>query len=350
MSSPAPPPPDWSSLSPDERSRLVRRWGNELGFDLIGIARAEPLEAPRRALERWLARGFQADMHWLGRDIERRTNPESVLPGCRAVVVVGVNYYSVDSPSDSPSLRSPAADAAPCAADSSPRGRIARYALRGDYHRSLGRHLRALARRLDTAGGGKHPTRWYVDTGPIIEKAWARQAGLGFIGKNTCLIHPRRGSWFVLGVLLTTLELAPDVPLDGECGECRRCLDACPTGALVEPGVLDARRCLSYLTVEHRGEVSPELDEKFREWLFGCDLCQSVCPFNHKHQTPAAPEGILGPMIRAPWISLEAVARLQTKEELRGLFGADSPVRRAGLAGLRRTLRLLLRQLHGPHS
>lgn len=366
MSSPDwPTSPDWLSLSPDQRSQLVREWGREIGFELIGIARAQPLEKQRRALERWLARGFHADMRWMEKHVEVRTRPDLALPGCRGVVVVGVNYFSpapaLNPPSGSSSNTGPSptavtpaasAPASPSAATPgiSPRGRIARYALRGDYHRSVGKGLRALARRLGDAAGDRHSTRCFVDSGPVLEKAWAQRAGLGFIGKNTLLIHPRRGSWFVLGVLLTTLELAPDTPVESECGACRRCLEACPTGALVEPGILDARRCLSYLTVEHRGEIAPELGGEFREWLFGCDLCQSVCPFNQKYQSPAAPEGLLGPTLCEPWISLEAVARMQEETALPALFGPASPVPRAGLEGLQRTARLLLQAFPKPSS
>ncbi|HLU47829.1 MAG TPA: tRNA epoxyqueuosine(34) reductase QueG, partial [Planctomycetota bacterium] len=190
-----------------------------------------------------------------------------VLPGARTVCVLAMPY------------RDPTTEAFGIAAPDASRAEISSYARGTDYHRVLEARLRAACEAL----AREHPDerfRWYVDTGPLLEKAWAAAAGIGWIGKNTCSIHPRHGSFFFLAAIMTTLELEPDAPAVDHCGSCRLCLDACPTGALVEPYVLDARRCLSYTTIELRGEVPPEIEAASGNIVFGCDICQEVCPWN----------------------------------------------------------------------
>jgi epoxyqueuosine reductase len=222
-------------------------------------------------------------MDYLQRTAGRRADPRQVLPGARTVMTLSLFY---GGGGEERSCRS-GSEAAQLAA--SGRGEIARYARGTDYHRVMERRLvdlcRVLRERLPAEG-----FRYYVDTGPVLEKAWAEAGGLGWIGKNTCAIDPRRGSYFFIGVVITTIELPPDEPAMDHCGSCRLCIDSCPTSALIEPYRLDSRRCISYLTIEHRGAIEPELREAAGGLVFGCDICQEVCPFNRAPEPGADPE------------------------------------------------------------
>jgi epoxyqueuosine reductase len=207
-------------------------------------------------------------MDYMARTAGKRLDPDLVLPGTRSILVVAVSYHTVSWP--------------PGLLEDRSRGLIARYAWGLDYHRILLPRLQALARFIQAEARGEAATMAYVDTGPVLEKAWAHGAGLGFLGKNTCLISPRYGSFLFLGTILTTLEIEPDPPVDVGCGTCARCMPACPTGAFPAPYVLDARRCISYLTIELKGPIPHDLRPLVGNWIFGCDLCQEVCPWNKK--------------------------------------------------------------------
>jgi epoxyqueuosine reductase len=226
------PTPAAPPRTPAER---VKGLGLALGFDLVGVARAEPAPEAQR-LRPWLERGFAGEMHWIGRRSEERSDPRLVLEGARIVI----------------------------------------------YHDVLLERVRALEAALEPLAGRAVRTRGYVDTGPVLERALSAQAGLGWIGKNTCLIHPRLGSYLFLAVILTDLELESDAREPDHCGSCRACLDACPTGAFAEPYVLDATRCISYATIEARGPVPEALRAAHGQWTFGCDVCQEVCPWNRR--------------------------------------------------------------------
>jgi epoxyqueuosine reductase len=263
-------------MQPERRSERVIERARALGFDLCGIAAPEDFAELER-LPEWLARGYAGEMAYLSD--ARRRDPALALAGTRSVIVCAVNYntpaaYSTDLPAIEDEK-------------SGPRGWISRYAWGSDYHEIVGKMLEALlaALRADFAGED-FAARAYVDTGPVVERVAARAAGLGWLAKNTCLIHEQLGSWLFLGVILTTFELAPTRAADGAppdlCGNCRLCLDACPTQALVEPYVLDARRCISYLTIELRGVIPEELRAPMGRMVFGCDICQDVCPWNRK--------------------------------------------------------------------
>jgi len=233
-----------------------------LGFDPVGIA-AVPggprLQMRTAALERWLAAGHQADMAWMADP--RRRAVEGLLPGVRALVAVALPHH-VSATLTPGSLK------------------VARYGWGRDYHRLIDGRLRRLGRWLEARAPG-NAWRVCVDSAPLMDKAWAEEAGLGWIGKNGNLIHRRRGSWLLLGHLLTTLPLPPDRPAEPLCGRCRRCLDACPTGALPEPFVVDARRCIAYHTIENRDPQLPQaIATSLEGWVAGCDLCQEVCPWN----------------------------------------------------------------------
>jgi len=286
----------------------------------VGIASAGPL--PHGDFYRdWLAQGHAAGMAYLARPdaVAKRLDVRQILPEVQSVIVVAKNYYTGDFP--------PAHRADPH------RGLISRYAWGEEYHRVMLLRLKALARWL--ADVADQPLKWraYVDTGPILEREWAVRAGLGFIGCNTHLIHPRWGSYLFLGVLLVNLELEADSPItQGGCGTCRRCLDACPTGALVAPYTVDAGRCISYLTIEHRGPLPEGVDGLLGNWIFGCDVCQEVCPWTHRFSRPTQ-EPAFQPRIE-PAPRLDALLRLGP-EAFDRAYGS-TPVSRTRLQGLLR--------------
>ena len=263
-----------------DRTSWIRDRGRTLGFDLCGVVAVEEY-AELAHLPEWLAHGYAGEMNYL-RD-PRRADPRLVLEGARSLIVVALNYNS-DKPR---STELPSA-----ADDESPRGWISRYAWGDDYHELLREKLNALVAEMRAEIAEPFEARPYVDTGPIIERVAAKHAGLGWLAKNTCLINQQLGSWLFLGVIVTTLELEPSLAPFGEidaapppqdlCGSCTRCLDACPTQAFPEPYVLDARRCISYLTIELRGPIPEELRPQMGRAVIGCDICQDVCPWNRK--------------------------------------------------------------------
>ncbi len=256
--------------APKVDSAPLRTQAASLGFNLIGLTRAVP--SPHlAAYERWIAADLHGDMAYMARPdrVARRRDLNVILPGVRSLIMVGLDYQT---------LRLPAA-----IADDPRRGRIASYAWAADYHAIMTPRLEILAGWLrDQQSGAAFEHRVYVDTGAILERDHAQAAGLGFSGKNTLLIHPRRGSYFFLGEILTDLEFADyDSPMiEPGCGRCTRCLNACPTDAFPAPHVLDARRCISYLTIEHKREIDPTLRRQMGNWVYGCDVCQAVCPWN----------------------------------------------------------------------
>jgi epoxyqueuosine reductase len=291
----------------------LKEQAGRLGFDLAGIApAAEADDFPQ--LRAWLERGFAGDMDYLHRHAEAHRHPASVLPEVRSVIMVALNY----KPADEELAESTA--------------RIARYARGADYHDVLRQRLRALLAWLQGEIPGCRG-RGVVDTAPLLERDFARRAGLGWIGKNTMLLNKRLGSYFFLGALLVDVELQSDAPHEtSHCGTCTACLEACPTGAFVGPGQLDARRCISYLTIELRGSVPEELRPQVGDWLFGCDVCQEVCPWNRKG--PAGSEPAL--QARAELLALDPA-------ELLGLSDDEFRRRFRGTALMRAKRRGLLR-------
>jgi epoxyqueuosine reductase len=243
-------------------SLLVKERALQLGFDAAGITDLSPTpHGPE--LHRWLDAGMAGTMSYMHRQESRRREPARILPGAQRAVVVTRNYYQPD-PAPLPGA-----------------GLVAKYARGRDYHEVLAAPLGQLADFVVSLGPEGTVARAYVDAGPVPERELAQRAGLGWIGKNTMLIDPRRGSFMFLGAVLTSLDLAIDLPFEADrCGTCRRCLDACPTEAFPEPRVLDSRQCISYLTIEHRGDIEPALADQMGTRIFGCDLCQDVCPWN----------------------------------------------------------------------
>ena len=289
----------------------------ELGFDLAGIAPAAPA-AHREHFRRWLDEGLAGSMHpWLERRFEERTDPRVYLPGAQSIICVAANYFA---PVPSTTATPPGQ-----------RGRIARYALGEDYHQVMMRRLHTLADWLRRQCPGAR-TRCAVDTAPVMEKEHAARAGIGWMGKNTCIINPRLGSWLVLGEIITTASLPPDQPLPDRCGTCTRCIDACPTHAIIAPYRLDARRCIAYLTIEHRGQIPDELRGAVPPWLFGCDVCQEVCPWN-AHATPAR-DPAFTPRLPPEGLDVHEVLRW-TDDDRRAIL-RRSAMRRATLSMLKR--------------
>jgi epoxyqueuosine reductase len=334
-------------------AETIKQHARELGFDAVGIARAENASSrfevqdsrltsnsesqtsnvePRTSLtvllharlREWLRRGYQGTMAWMAREPARRADPGKVLPGCRSIVSVGMNYYTGHRPDERPGY-----------------GRIARYAWGRDYHAVLGARLEQLEEHIKALAPGAE-TRSYVDTGPVMEKAWARQAGLGWIGKHSNLVSTRYGSWLVLGEVLTTLELAPDEPADDLCGSCTLCIKACPTGAITEPYVVDARRCISYLTIElHKPgeEIPDDLAPRLGNRIFGCDDCLDVCPYNVNATPATEPAFQPTPLPLAP--HLEHLAGMD--EQAFASTFRESPLKRSRHAGFLRNVRLAIK-------
>jgi epoxyqueuosine reductase len=298
------------------------------GFDLCGTAPAA--EFPELGhLEEWLERGYAGEMRYL--HDARRRSPAHVMQGARSVIVCALNYNTA-LPASTEARGQPETNTGPL-------GWIARYAWGDDYHQVLGEKLEALIEHLHAEFPEHFEARAYVDTGPIVERVAAKYAGLGWLAKNTCLIHEELGSWLFLGAIVTTLDLAPsleapELPAPDLCGNCSLCIDACPTGAIVEPYVLDARRCISYLTIELRGAIPPEFREPMGRHVFGCDICQDVCPWNRRAPLTALanfqPRRHEEHTLFSP--DLEWLISL-TEENFRTIF-RGSPVKRAKWRGL----------------
>jgi len=300
-------------MTPEVRSREIKARAETLGFDAAGIATLER-NAHAAELDRWLAAGYAGTMTYLHRQAAKRKEPQRIMPEATAAVVTLTNYFH-------PAPESPDA------------GRVAQYVGSEDYHDVLAARLARLAEAIRDSGPGIH-TRCYIDAGPVPERELAQRAGLGWIGKNMMLIHPRLGSFTFIGVVLTDAPLAPDLPFEADrCGSCRRCLDACPTGAFLEPHVMDARRCISYLTIEHRGDFTEPEQHMVSDWLFGCDVCQDACPWNVAFARPTRDlELALRPDLTSlDLASLEAMPSVEFERR----FGA-TPFARAGHAGMRR--------------
>ena len=287
-------------MSPAELKAALCAKARELGFDDCRVAVAAP--AAHRALyEKWIAEGKHGDMAWMARNVERRSDPRLVLEGAQRVVVLAMNYFQGAGP----------------AVDY----RIARYAWNDDYHDMVEKRLKELEAFLTEHGGTQ---RRYVDTGPILERDFASEAGLGWGGKSTMQIHRGLGTWFFLADILTTLELPPDTPAKDMCGKCTRCIDACPTQAITGPRTMDARRCVSYLTIEHKGSIPHEFRRAIGNRIYGCDDCLDACPWNRFAKTSReaafqARDSIFANSLR-DFLAL-------TEDEFRALF-AKSPIKR----------------------
>jgi epoxyqueuosine reductase len=302
----------------EQHSAMIRAEAFRLGFDFCGIAPAVPLKEESERYMKWLANGFQGGMKYMENHTEKRADITLLLPGTVSVIVVLLNYFTNLKQSD---------PLAPV---------ISKYAFGKDYHALIRKKLVLMLQYINSAIG-KTGGRGFTDSAPIMEKAWAVRAGAGWIGKNSNLISPRSGSFVFIGILLVDRPLSYDKPLHDMCGSCSECLDACPVNAIVKPRVVDANRCISYLTIENKGMIPSSCKGKFRNRVFGCDICQDVCPWNRKAKPHAlnelAPLNGLLEKTRENWYNL-------SEEDFKKQF-SGSPLKRAGYKGLMRTLQFL---------
>ena len=310
-------------------SATIKRLAFSAGFDLCGIAKPAVIPKARAAYERWLVAGYHGDMAYLAKDPQRRTDPTQVMEGACSIIMLGLNCYQTNSEQVPPG-----------------HGRVARYARGKDYHKVAARKIKTLIRTIEEAAGeaGWPQCRWFVDFGPVRERVYAEKAGLGFIGKNGMLTNKDFGSWILLCEIITTLELEPDEcnpTVHGRCGSCRKCIEACPTGAILSPRKIDSRRCLSYLTIERPSEIPDELAMCMGDLVFGCDICQEVCPYNRMPVVTThaefKPENGVG-----EFLDLDKIISLQSPEEFLALT-SGTPLTRPGLDGLKRSAEIVLR-------
>ena len=328
--------------TPAAWAAAVKAEARAAGFDLCGITTAAPFALEGRALAEWVARGYHGEMAYMARNASRSPAPAAVVPAARSLIVVAFYYGDAVPGAGHVSADVHRTDGKP--EDRGPRGRISRYAQGADYHLVMEPRLRRLADWLRARGA--RVARYYVDTGPVIDRAAARRAGIGWFGKNTMIITKRTyGSWVFLGEILTDLELTPDREAGGDCGQCRICLDACPTGAIVAPYTVDARRCISYLTIEHRGAIPRELRPEIGDHIFGCDICQAVCPHNVRTAEARHPELAPRPETgaRPELIPLLNISDAEFRRRFRG-----SPVKRTKRRGLRRNVAVALGNARDP--
>lgn len=291
-----------------------------MGFDACGIAQATALEEESAHVEQWLESDCEGEMGYLTRNKEKRYDPRLLVEGTKSIVTVLYNYYPKQRIGDSDKFK------------------IAKYAYGADYHDVLKRKMHQLLEGIEAQTGKLEGTRLFVDSAPVLDRAWAVRCGLGFIGKNTTLIHPKKGSFFFIGHLFLPIELeGTGKPLTNRCGRCTKCLDACPSGALETPFHIDARKCISYLTIEYKGSLAGIDPKTFNGWMYGCDICQDVCPYNRfalpNREPDFQPSERLIAMHDEDWKSL-------SKEDFDALF-KHSAVQRAGYEGLKRNIDFL---------
>lgn len=296
-------------------SRWIKQRGRELGFSRVGIARADELTEERKQLREWLNRGYHGEMSYMENFFEKRTDPRLLVEGSKSIIVLAYNYHS-------PVNRTPETY------------KISQYAYGQDYHWIMKRNLKELLADIDSEWGPVNG-RVFVDSAPVMERAWAERAGIGWAGKNTLLIDPKSGSYFFLGEVMIDIELAYDQPIQDYCGTCRRCIDACPTDAIDEEGyLLDGSKCISYATIEKKGSIPEHFEDRMEGWIFGCDICQEVCPWNRfstPHDEPAfEPHPDLLSLTKEDWEEL-------TRDQFREIF-RKSPVKRTKFEGLKRNI------------
>ncbi len=316
-----------SLINSSNLSGQIKERSRQLGFDLVGICSADDSRY-RSYLRQWLDDGRQGSMEYLARRLDERTSPTTYMPGAKSVICVACNYHAkLEDQSDIPG---------------NAQGKIARYVLGDDYHELLKSRLYALADWIKEQVPDAQ-TRCAVDTAPVMEKELSARAGVGWLGKNTCIINERIGSWVLLGEVLTTLELPFDTPAIDRCGTCQQCIDACPTQAIVAPYQLDARKCISYLTIEHRSTIDPDLQPLMQDWLFGCDICQEVCPWNGR--APFSLDPAFQSRLPAGKLDVSAVQQWTSTDYQSAM--RNSAIKRIKLPILQRNARIVTTNLAG---
>ncbi len=328
---------------------LIKARAQELGFDLVGITDAEP-SAFAAEYRDWIAQGYAGEMEYLTRNLERRLDPRELVRDARSIIVVGMNYFTEEEEKRRGEEETEDSDNDTNNEQQIDIGVFARYARGEDYHDVMTARLKELLAYVKECAGEYADGRVYVDAGPILEREVARRAGLGWYGKNTMLINTRRGSYFFLGEIVTNVALAIDNPAVGGCGTCTRCLDACPTGAIIEPYKIDARRCLSYLTIELKGDIPEEFRPALADAgnrIYGCDICQEVCPFNERRSS-ATEEPAYQPRAVTSTPRLTGLLMMDDDTFRREFKG--SPVKRAKRRGLLRNAAVALAASDDPHA
>ncbi len=302
-------------------NEIVIRFARAIGFDLVGFAKAEKLNEEIDELEKWLENKYQAGMAYMERNIEKRKDVRNILRNAKSVISLAVNYYNDVEFSGDPQ-----------------KGKVSRYAWSRDYHFIMWEMLEELTERLKTLDGNFESV-YYVDTGPVMDKAWAVRSGIGWMGKHSNIITREMGSWIFLGEMITNFEFSYNNPIPDYCGTCTACIDACPTNAIVENYVVDSNKCISYLTIENKGEIPGEFLGKFESWVFGCDICQDVCPWNKKFSKQTDhPEFKKAGNIE---LDLQEILSME-KKEFKNRF-KESPIYRAKLKGLKRNAEFLVK-------
>ena len=302
-------------MNPIDLTRQIRNQARQLGFDAVGCASAEAIAGQR--FDEWIERGYHGEMGYLARNRKKRLDPSEIVPNARSVLCLALNYrHDYELPYQSPEC-----------------GVVSRYASGDDYHEVLKKRLQQLLSYIQQLSPGAQG-RYYVDTGPVLDKHWASQSGLGWLGKHTNLLSREAGSWFFLGEILLDIELDYDQPGWDFCGSCTRCIEACPTGAIVDEYLLDSRRCISYLSIELRNEIPEEFRQPMGNLVFGCDICQDVCPWNRKAPLSSLAEFAPREINRAP--DLRRLSRL-TQEDFSREY-SKSPIKRTKWRGLMRNV------------
>ena len=302
-----------------QKSQLIKWTAKELGFLSVRIAKAEYMEEEARRLEQWLYKGFQGDMSYMNNHFDKRVDPTKLVEGAKSVISLSYNYFTELEQSDKEAPK------------------ISKYAYGRDYHKVVKKKLKELVSRIQEELGS-FSGRCFVDSAPVLERDWARRSGLGWIGKHTLLISKQQGSYFFLSEIICDLELEYDHPASDHCGTCTACIDACPTDAILNEGyILDASKCISYLTIELKNSIPEQFQDKMEKWMFGCDICQEVCPWNrfaHEHsESDFIPKSELLDMTKDEWMEI-------TKDTFDDLF-SGSAVKRTKYEGLRRNIKFV---------
>lgn len=309
----------------EDYTEKIRSYALQLGFDACGFAKAKQLPDEARRLEEWLKQERNATMDWMGHHFEKRVDPTLLVPGSKTVVTVLTGYHHKSHQLQRGVQSEPL---------------IAKYAQGRDYHKVVKKKLKELFQYTAEIMGGIEG-RIFVDSAPVLDKAWAKRSGLGWIGKNSNLLNKKLGSYFIIGEMIIDAELSYDTPVTDHCGSCTRCLDACPTGAIYEPYRVDASKCISYLTIEHKGAIDEELQPKMQNWIFGCDICQDVCPWNSQNRIASFadlhPRETILEKRKEDWFDLD-------EEEFNRIF-EGSPVKRTKYSGLTRNIKIVQKNM-----
>ncbi len=300
-------------------NEIVTQKAKQLGFDLVGFAKAEELTEETAKLEKWLEKKYHGEMDYMQKNFEKRKDVSKILPGAKSVISLGMNYYTDEQYSNQKD-----------------KGKVSRYAWGKDYHLIIWEKLGELENQLKEIDP-EFESKSYVDTGPVMDKAWAMKAGLGWLGKHTNVINTEMGSWFFIATLITNYEFDDSSIVTDHCGSCTACIDACPTNAIVDEYVLDSTRCISYLTIENKNEIPEDFKGKFDNWIFGCDICQDVCPWNIKFSEVTLEKEFL-PQNKE--LDVSEILKMN-EEEFRTKF-SESPVKRTKLKGLKRNAKFII--------